>query len=340
MSSFVTSSCNKKGRTAGLYLAAAAFLLGSALLSISLGGTGTGLWKMLLSVVEGRTDSPEYGIFIFVRLRRTLAAVVCGAALATSGAVIQSVLANRLASPSIIGVNAGAGLAITLCTAMGLYGGWQLSAFAFAGALGAVLLVNAGAAKWGRSPGTVILMGVALSSLLGAVSDTVTTLVPEVGVMSNDFKMGDLSGATYGRILPGAALVIVTLLAVFSLSARLDVLSLGEQTARGLGMNTRLTRMLMLTLAALLAGCAVSIAGLLSFVGLLVPHAVRRLAGSRAGRLLPLCALFGGGFVTLCDTVARTVFTPYELPVGIIMAFLGAPFFLFILIKGRGGRME
>ena len=340
MSSFVISSCNKRGRTGLLYLVGVAFLLGAALLSIALGGTMISPMEMLRAVLAGETQSPEYRIFLFVRLRRTLAAVVCGSALATSGAVIQSVLANRLASPGIIGVNSGAGLAITLCTALGLYGGWQLSVFAFVGALGAVMIVNAGAAKWGRSAGTVILMGVALSSLLGAVSDTVTTLIPEVGVMSNDFKMGDLSGATYDRILPAAVLVIVTLGVVFSLSARLDVLSLGEQTAGGLGMNTRLTRVLMLTLAALLAGCAVSVAGLLSFVGLLVPHAVRRVAGSGAGRLLPLCALYGGGFVALCDTLARTLFTPYELPVGIIMAFLGAPFFLFILIKGKGGRME
>ena len=102
-------------------------------------------------------------------------------------------------------------------------------------------------------------------------------------------------------------------------------------------MNTSLMRTLFLLLAALLAGCAVSIAGLLSFVGLIVPHAVRRMAGSKSSHLVGLCALFGAAFVCLCDTISRTAFAPYEIPVGIIMAFLGAPFFVFILIKGKGG---
>ena len=115
------------------------------------------------------------------------------------------------------------------------------------------------------------------------------------------------------------------------------MLSLGDETAKGLGLNTTAMRMIFLALAALLAGAAVSICGLLSFVGLLVPHAVRRIATSRPKHLLPLCALVGAGFVTLCDTVARSAFAPYELPAGIIMAFLGAPFFIFILIKGKGG---
>ena len=102
-------------------------------------------------------------------------------------------------------------------------------------------------------------------------------------------------------------------------------------------MGTGAARAIFLLLAALMAGAAVSVCGLLSFVGLLVPHAVRRTVGSATRHLLPLCALFGGGFVTLCDTLSRVIFAPYELPVGILMAFLGAPFFVFILIKGKGG---
>ena len=114
-------------------------------------------------------------------------------------------------------------------------------------------------------------------------------------------------------------------------------LTLGDENAKGLGLNADAMRVIFLLLAALLAGAAVSVCGLLSFVGLLVPHAVRRIASSASKHLIPLCALFGAAFVTLCDTLARVVFAPYELPVGIIMAFLGAPFFIFILIKGKGG---
>ena len=115
------------------------------------------------------------------------------------------------------------------------------------------------------------------------------------------------------------------------------MLTLGEEHAQGLGLNTSSMRTLFLLFAALLSGCAVSLAGLLSFVGLLVPHAIRRVAGSKSSILIGLCAIYGGGFVCLCDTLARTLFAPYEIPVGIIMAYLGAPFFVFILIKGKGG---
>ena len=135
-------------------------------------------------------------------------------------------------------------------------------------------------------------------------------------------------------------LISFSLIILFTLSAQLDVLSLGEDSARGLGMNTTAIRVAFLLLSALLAGSAVSICGLLSFVGLLVPHAIRRTVGNRSAHLLPLSALFGGGFVTLSDTVARIIFAPYEIPVGIIMAFIGAPFFIFILIKRKEGEIN
>lgn len=200
-----------------------------------------------------------------------------------------------------------------------------------------MILVSLGAKKWGASRGTVILIGVAMNSLLGAVSDSIITFIPEVGVMSNNFKIGEFSAVTYQKLVPAMFIIAVAIVVLITLHNELDVLSLGEESAKGLGLNTGLMRMLFLLFVALLAGCAVSLAGLLSFVGLLVPHAVRRIAGSKSSNLLGLCALYGAGFVCLCDTLARTAFSPYEIPVGIIMAFLGAPFFVYILIKGRGG---
>ncbi len=321
-----------------LYAGGVLFAAATALLGLLLGSTPLSLGEIADAFAKGAHHSAGTRIFVYSRLPRTLAALVCGAALAVSGAVIQGVLDNRLASPSIIGVNAGAGLAVTLCTALGVLGGWQLSLWAFVGAFGAVSLVSFGAKRWGASRGTVILIGVAMNSLLGAVSDTITTLMPEVGVMSNDFKMGEFSAVTYQKLIPAMVLICVVVLVLHSLHNELDVLTLGEESAKGLGMNTALMRTLFLVFAALLAGCAVGLAGLLSFVGLLVPHAVRRLAGSKSSHLIDLCALYGAGFVCLCDTVARTAFSPYEIPVGIIMAFLGAPFFVFILMKGKGGK--
>lgn len=304
----------------------AGLLFGSAYLSIS------ELWNAFFRAEE---TSAAARILWYVRLPRTLAALLCGAALSVSGAVLQKVLANRLASPSIIGVNAGAGLAVTVCSAAGILGGFLLSLYSFLGALAAVLAVSFGAKKWGASGGTVILMGVALNALLGAASDSIVTFFPEVGVMSNAFRVGDFSSVSYRVLVPAAVAVLGALALVFTLASALDVLTLGEDSAKGLGMRTGLFRLLFLVLSAILAGAAVSLAGLLSFVGLLVPHAVRRLGAWQTKHLLPLCALFGAGFVALCDLLSRVIFAPYEIPVGILMAFLGAPFFLIVLIRRR-----
>jgi len=328
----------KKVKILYIYAVAVLWLTLAAILGVLLGSTPIGIGDIFKAVFGGADGGPEARIFWYVRLPRTLAALFCGGALAVSGAVIQGVLANKLASPSIIGVNSGAGLAVTLCTAFGIYGGWRLSMFSFLGAFAAVMLVSLGAKKWGASRGTVILAGVALNSLLNAISDTVVTFSPEVGIMSNDFKVGDFSAVTYSKLVTAMIFIAIAMTLLFTLSNELDVLSLGEESARGLGMNTKTMRTVFLTLSAILAGCAVSVAGLLSFVGLIVPHAVRKIAGNSSKHLLPLCALFGAGFVALCDTVSRMVFAPYEIPVGIIMAFLGAPFFIFILIKKKGGK--
>ncbi len=320
-----------------IYASAAAFFLTAAALALLLGSTRVSLSEIVGVIFGGTADTPEARIVRFVRLPRAIATLACGAALAVSGAVIQCVLANRLASPSVIGVSSGAGLAVTVLAAFGIVGGVWVSLVAFIGAFLTVVPVSLGAKRWGASRGTVLLIGVALNSLFGAISDTVITFAPDVGIISNDFKVGDFSSVTYSTVMPAALLICLGLAILFLLSNRLDVLQLGDDIARGLGMNTDIMRVVFLLLAALLAGAAVSVAGLLSFVGLLVPHTVRRLCGSDTRRLLPLCALFGGGFVTVCDTVSRVVLAPYELPVGIITAFLGAPFFIFILVKRKGG---
>ena len=327
----------RKNRIAYAYAAGLVLLLLAILLGTLLGPSRLSIADILSSLAVGDKNSPELRILLYVRLPRMLSGLVCGAALAVSGAVIQGVLANRLASPSIIGVNSGAGLAVTLCSALGIMGGWMLSLFAFIGAFLSVMLVSLGAKRWGASRGTVILMGVALNALLGSISDLIVTFSPDISVMNSDFRIGDFSSATYDRLIPASFAVLAAITVLLTLSNELDVLTLGDDNARGLGMNTNIMRIVFLLLSALLAGVAVSIAGLLSFVGLLVPHAVRRIASSQTRYLLPLCALFGAGFVSLCDTFARIVFAPYELPVGIIMAFLGAPFFIFIILRKRGG---
>lgn len=326
----------RKLKISHTYCIATALLILSLIFGVLLGSTKLNLNDVLSAIFSGNLNSPDVRILLYVRLPRVLASLICGMALSVSGAVIQSVLANKLASPSIIGVNAGAGLAVTLCSAFGVISGWRLSLFSFIGAFIAVLFVSLGAKKWGASRGTVILLGVALNAFIGAISDTVIAFSPEISLQSFDFKIGDFSSATYTKILPAAIIIIISVLILQTLTNELDVLTLGEENAKGLGLNTNAMQAIFLLLSALLAGAAVSVCGLLSFVGLLVPHAVVRISTSESKHLIPLCALFGAGFVTVCDTISRVIFAPYELPVGIIMAFLGAPFFIFILIKGKG----
>lgn len=335
MNNFMKSCKNRK--IILIYAAAIVFLAASFFIGIMLGSTFVSFEKIWQAILNPYNAGSTARIFWHVRLPRICACLICGAALSVSGAVIQGVLANRLASPSILGVNSGAGLAVTLCTALEIYGGWQLSAFSFLGAFASVMLVSICSRKFGSSRGTVILLGVALNSLLNAVSDTIVTFNSEVGFMSNNFKIGEFSAVTYQKLLPASIIIIAALIVLFTLTNELDIITLGDDNAKGLGMNSGFMRTLFLLLAALLAGCAVSLAGLLSFVGLIVPHTVRRIVGNKSSQLLPLCAIIGAAFVALCDTISRTLFSPYEIPVGIIMAFLGAPFFIFILIKGKGG---
>lgn len=324
-----------KNKIKVLYLTGALFLAFSFFFGIALGSTRLSLSEISDSVIHGFDFSAGTRIFAFSRLPRTLGAMVSGAALAVSGCVIQAVLGNKLASPSVIGVNSGAGLATTLCTSFGIWEGITVSLCAFSGAVVSVVLVSLCALKWGRSKSTVILIGVALNSFFSAVSEAIVTFNPEVGLMSRDFKIGDLSSVRYPTLIPALVISVSVIILLILLSRHLDLFSLGEDRAHSLGMNTLLARAVFLILSALLAGCAVSVAGLLSFVGLIVPHAVRRFSGNTSGRLIPLCAIFGAGFVTLSDTLSRLVFAPYEIPVGVIMAFLGAPFFVFILVKRR-----
>ena len=321
----------------GLFPAAVCFCLAAAVLSLLLGAVPLSPAQLWQAVLGGPSSTAGY-IFWYARLPRTLACLLSGAALAVSGAVIQAVLHNKLASPGIIGVNAGAGLAVTACCALGLLSGWTISLSAFGGAMISVLLVVFTAEKAGASRTTVILGGVAVNSFLNALSEALTTLIPDAGVLSGDFRVGGFSSVVPVRLLPAGILICVALLVTLTLHNELDVLSLGEETAHSLGMDVKKVRTLLLILSAMLAGASVSFAGLLGFVGLIVPHAIRRLSGSESRVLLPLCAISGAGFVTACDLAARMLFMPYELPVGILMSVLGGPFFLGLLLKRKGGR--
>ncbi|MDE5991776.1 MAG: iron ABC transporter permease, partial [Oscillospiraceae bacterium] len=260
-----------------------------------------------------------------------------GAGLAVAGALIQGVLANSLASPGIIGVNAGAGLGVTLCCALGAISGWAVAGSAFVGALAAVLTVAVAARKTAASRSAVILGGVAVNSFLAAISEAITTLFSDVSSLSADFRTGGFSGVSPARLVPAGIAIIAALAVSLSLSNELDLLAMGEDTAQGLGLPVKKVRTLFLVLAAMLAGASVSFAGLLGFVGLIVPNMARRIVGGESKRILPICAVGGAAFVTLCDCIARVMFAPFEIPAGIVMSAVGAPFFIFLLFRRKGG---
>lgn len=246
-------------------------------------------------------------------------------------------LGNPLAAPHIIGVNAGAGLAVTISCALAPMATVRPLA-AFGGAMVGVFLVLLFAETTGASRITLVLAGVAISSIFSACIDGVTTIFPDALIGYTDFRIGGLAGVTMAKLVPAAVLIAPSLILAFAMGGLLDLLALGPETAQSLGLSVRPTRLLFLTLAAALSGAAVSFCGLVGFVGLLVPHGVRSVVGEESRPLIFCSALGGAALMTLCDLVARTVVAPFELPVGTILSILGGPFFLWLLVRQRGGR--
>lgn len=319
-------------------------LAGSLLSCVLISALSLALGNIAFSASElfgfllGKGDTVCRNILLYSRLPRTVACLFAGAGLSVSGAVLQNVLANKLASPSIIGVNSGAGLGVTVCCACGVLSGIGVSVCAFAGSLFAVLIISLFSSRISASKTTVILGGVALNSILGAASEAITVLNPEAAMLTTEFRVGGFSAVSFTRLIPSAIMIAAALLLIFTLSNELDAVSLGDETARSIGLSVRKYRILFLVISALLAGAAVSFAGLLGFIGLIVPHFVRKLAGNESRRLLPLCTVMGAGFVCLCDLASRLVFAPYELPVGILMAVIGGPVFVALLVRTKGGK--
>jgi iron complex transport system permease protein len=314
-------------------------LLVGVFLSISIGSAKISLSAIISAMMQRDHSSDIYRIISYVRIPRTAAAVLVGCALSVSGAILQSVLNNSLASPSIIGVNSGAGLFFVLTAAFFPTSIYLSTIAAFAGAILAVFLVYFIAKKTGASRMAIVLSGVAVSSFIGAITDTILTLKPDTLIARAAFIIGGFSGVTMDRVAFAGLLIIFAFIIALILSYDMNVLALGDESARSLGLDVVSIRFFSLTIAAVLAGSAISFAGLIGFVGLIVPHASRFLVGHDNRILLPVSALIGSIFTLLCDLLARVLFAPYEIPVGIIMSFLGGPFFIYLLIKRRRGQL-
>ncbi|MBQ2634538.1 MAG: iron ABC transporter permease [Oscillospiraceae bacterium] len=312
-------------------------LLACLTLSVFLPGgavSSGALWRALW----GLETEQAAGLILFqVRLPRALGAVCCGAGLSVSGLLLQSALDNRLASPGIIGVNAGAGLFALLA---GLFFPLQAlarSGAAFLGAIAAVGLVQRIVRRAGFTRSAVILSGVAVSSLLTALSQGIVTFYPEAVGDRVAFSLGGLHGLDGRQILFALPFLGAGLLLALLLAGGIDLFPLGDEAAQGLGLNVQRWRRLTLLCAAVLAGAAVSLCGLLGFVGLMVPNLIRLAHPGSCRQQIGLCCLWGSSFLLLCDCIARLLFYPFELPVGLLLSCLGAPFFAWMLTRRRKG---
>lgn len=321
-----------------LFLVLGVLVVVAVLMSLLVGSVKVTPQEVVAALFGGDCVSTSARIILYSRLPRTCAALLAGAALAVSGMVIQTVLNNPLASPSIIGVNSSAGFAVALMCALFPTAQRYTPFVAFIGAVAGVLLVMVLSQSTVAARITVVLAGVAISNLFSAGIDAVVTLVPDALNGVTDFRIGGFSGVTMAQLAPAAGIIGISLLILVSFSKQLDILALGSDTAQSLGLAVKPMRLIFLVLSAALAGAAVSFSGLLGFIGLIVPHIMRRLVEEESGGLLLASALGGAFFVVICDLVARVLFAPFEIPVGIVLAFAGAPFFLWLLFKQRGGR--
>lgn len=323
-------------------------------LSMSTGSTGIQLTSLpgAISAALGESidDSDQRAALVLLELRlpRTLLAIFVGAALAVAGAMMQGLFRNPLADPGLVGVSSGATLAAVSMIVLGnsLLGGWHevlgvfaLPVAAFLGGLLATLALMMVASRHGTTAvATLLLAGIALGALTGALTGI-------LAYISNDrelrdltlWSMGSLSGASWQKAAAIAPFAIVLLLALPGLVKALNGLLLGEAEAFHLGINLEKAKRRIVVLTAAAVGAAVAVAGIIGFVGIVVPHLVRIVAGPDHRILLPASALLGAALVLVADVIARVIVAPAELPIGIIMAIIGAPVFLHLILKRASG---
>jgi iron complex transport system permease protein len=326
----------------------AATILGLAFGSVSLppGGVAVEMLNLLPGVrlTSGLSDR-EVAILTQLRLPRVVLGLLVGALLALAGAAYQGAFRNPLADPHLLGVASGAGLGVTAVIVLGASGTADgmtdlpigVPAAAFAGAVGAVALTWLLGAAGGRdrSPATLILAGVAVSAFLSAAQTYLLQRHLESVRDVYSWMLGRLSTAGWHDVLVVLPYAVVTCAIVLAQRRELDVLTVGDAEATSLGLHPQRSRYLLIVAASLGTAAAVSVSGLIGFVGIIVPHTLRLLAGPGNRALLPLSVLFGAAFLALTDLLARTAGGDAEIPIGVVTAFLGAPFFVLVLRTGR-----
>ncbi len=296
------------------------------------------LWGKLTGGASGVSPAVETVVWQ-IRLPRIAAALLIGAALAAAGSTYQGLFRNPLVSPDILGVAAGAGLGAVFGIFLSLPV-VVVQALAFLGGLGAVAVVYlTGAALRGRDPILVlVLAGVAMGTLLGAAISLVKVLADPYNQLPaiTFWLLGSLTAITLPDLRTALPAILIGLVPLYLLRWRMNLMTLGDEEARALGVETRLLRALFIAAATLMTSAAVSVSGIIGWIGLIIPHAARLIAGPEFSRLLPVAMLLGAGYLLAVDTLARTM-AEIEVPIGILTAFIGAPFFLWLLATVRRG---
>ena len=315
-------------------------LLAAVLVFTPLAGSQSLDYRQVLAYLSGE-QTPDGLIFFRIRLPRIFLGVLTGASLAVAGVVFQALLRNPLATPYTLGVASGSALGALLVIKSGVYfsflGFSSVQLAAFAGSLLTVLLVYAISRRAGRiSIYGMILAGVTISFFFSALILILHYLADftETQQMIR-WTMGGLDIVEYGVLLRTLPLLLVSFLVLWGMSSTFNILSTSEETALSKGVDLPRVQILAFVIASLLTGSVVALSGPIGFVGLIIPHLLRLLGGPDHRYLIPASILLGGGFLALSDTLARTLFAPVDLPVGIITTLLGGPFFLWLLIQKR-----
>nr|WP_185845968.1 iron ABC transporter permease [Kibdelosporangium aridum] len=295
------------------------------------------IWSQVTGGVSP-LSSREAAILWYLRAPRVVLAALVGGALAISGAAFQGVFRNPLADPYLLGAAAGAGLGATIIVVSAPSWSIALPLAAFVGALGGVGLSWVLSQSAGSGPATLLLAGVAVASFLTAVQTFVQQANIDTIQRIYSWMLGGLNTTGWREVLLSLPYIAVTSVVLWLCGRLLDVLAVGDEEAASLGIRPARVRMVVLGAASLATAAAVSVGGLIGFVGIVVPHIVRLLAGASYRIVLPLSLLGGATFLIVADEIARTILAPAELPIGVITAFTGAPFFLLVLRMNRAAR--
>ncbi|EKD5156757.1 iron ABC transporter permease [Enterobacter cloacae] len=322
-------------RTSLAFLLFALLLVMGAIAHLGIGARVIAPKTVVQALLHFDPRNFDHNVIVRLRLIRLAAAMVTGAALGVAGVLLQSVIRNPLGEPHILGLNAGAALAVVLTSALGftLPFGRPLIAAVGAAALFMLVLTFSSSGRTGLTPMKITLCGVAMSAFASSITATVLILDEQTLLAMRTWLAGDLAGLNAEIVRSASWVAAVGVALALWLSPSLNMLALGDRMAQGLGVSLLKTRLLALLAIALLCGAAVSIAGPIGFIGLVVPQLIRRLVSVDLRVMVPLSALCGALVLLLADIAARTLFTPYELATGIMTALVGAP--LFILMASR-----